>query len=681
MSVFDDANGRVVAASNNVLASYDSVTGDKVSSYTMDNVIIRLAIDVDSGLVFVITESPSFEHRLLSFSAESFIPLATITFTAPHVGSIGGMVSDTTSNRLFVSVMGEGVYAIDELTLLVLGFANAPAYRAITVDMLRKVVYIEAQSNIWVVDESAASATRLFDPQIRNIRALTADQTSGDLYIAGDAATGGQPVVAGFSYPLNTRRFSLGLNATRLALDASRNHLLVGFAESRFVTSVDTSDGSTFAVLPQAGTVTDLSLSADGARGFASTGGMVVVFDQDSLAVVNLLGTSTGSMRGVAVNTVTGKFYTVGWDTNTLYEVDESLGVMTRTLAVGNGPLNVAVNESTNTLYVTNYWSNTVMVIDANAWAVIRSVTLPSAGPNGIAYNPRNARIYVSGQANNTIYSIDPATGSFVTIPTELGAAGVAVDPNTGHVFVTAQQRNVVVVIDSVTDTRIGNPIIVGSQPTGIAINENTGLAYVANAGSSTTSVIRISTNSVIRTVNVHGTPYFVAVNSNTNEVYSSSYSEGYIDVFDGSTGGSLTSLKIGSSAFALKVDPVTSKIAVSNDKLGIMTLLGEDSLAPSTTITTPSGSQAFVGWFVSPVTGVVTDDRSGTMVVNVTFVSAQGLAATSTASLMCNGSATSCQWSADNPVTPGTYTVRAWSVDRSGNVESVGASIVETVI
>ena len=55
-------------------------------------------------------------------------------------------------------------------------------------------------------------------------------------------------------------------------------------------------------------------------------------------------------------------------------------------------------------------------------------------------------------------------------------------------VYATIPSFNIVTVIDGATDTAVKN-LIVGMSPTGIDVNPNTNLIYVANGHSNTISV------------------------------------------------------------------------------------------------------------------------------------------------------------------------------------------------
>jgi YVTN family beta-propeller protein len=95
------------------------------------------------------------------------------------------------------------------------------------------------------------------------------------------------------------------------------------------------------------------------------------------------------------------------------------------------------------------------------------------------------------------------ATTFSVTATIGVGASPewVAVDPETGTAYVT-NENNTVSVIDEATD-QVTATIAVGADadPFGVAVDPDTGTVYVTNSGNSTVSVIDGATNQVTATI------------------------------------------------------------------------------------------------------------------------------------------------------------------------------------
>ena len=163
------------------------------------------------------------------------------------------------------------------------------------------------------------------------------------------------------------------------------------------------------------------------------------------------------------------------------------------TVSVGTAPYSVALNPNTNTIYVTNYNSNNVSVINGATNTVTTTVT--------VGTNPY----------------------------------GVTVDPNTDTIYVTNFNSNNVSVIDGATNT-VTTTVSVGTNPYGVAVNPNTDTIYVTNFNSNNVSVIDGATNTVTATISAGTNPVRVAVNPTTNTIYVANFSSNNVSVIDGAT-------------------------------------------------------------------------------------------------------------------------------------------------
>jgi YVTN family beta-propeller protein len=72
----------------------------------------------------------------------------------------------------------------------------------------------------------------------------------------------------------------------------------------------------------------------------------------------------------------------------------------------GHGPVSLAVNPTTNRIYVANEFSNNVSVIDGGSNTVVATVPVGS-GPVGVAVNSGTNRIYVANTGDDTMSVIE----------------------------------------------------------------------------------------------------------------------------------------------------------------------------------------------------------------------------------------------------------------------------------
>ena len=126
-------------------------------------------------------------------------------------------------------------------------------------------------------------------------------------------------------------------------------------------------------------------------------------------------------------------------------------GASSPTISVGSHPHGVAVNPSTNTVYVTNYSGHSVSVINGSNNHVRSTVTV-GTNPIGVAVNPSTNTVYVTNVFGDSVSVINGSNNhvkSTVTVGTH--PHGVAVNPSTNTVYVTNESGNSVSVINGST--------------------------------------------------------------------------------------------------------------------------------------------------------------------------------------------------------------------------------------
>ncbi|AFQ50386.1 YncE family protein [Burkholderia cepacia] len=159
--------------------------------------------------------------------------------------------------------------------------------------------------------------------------------------------------------------------------------------------------------------------------------------------------------------------------------------------------------------YVANARSNTVSVIDESTNAVVTTLAV-GAGPVSLAILPGGAQVYVANSVSNNVSVIDTTTNTVTaTIPVGLGPVSIAFTPSGGRAYVANAYAKSVSVIDTATQTVIAT-VQVGNQPNKVAISPDGASVYVTNGTDKSVSVIATATNTVKATVGVGTIPFDV---------------------------------------------------------------------------------------------------------------------------------------------------------------------------
>lgn len=205
---------------------------------------------------------------------------------------------------------------------------------------------------------------------------------------------------------------------------------------------------------------------------------------------------------------------------------------ITATIPVGNGPLGMAISPNGLRVYVTNFGSGSVSVIDTTTNTVTATVKVGS-GPRGVEVTPNGLYVYVINYGDGTVSVIDTASNTVVHTITGLASpAGVGFSVDGLHAYVGDQRANAVLVIDTTSNT-VTTAIPVGITPYNVTVSHNGARIYVTNFGSETVSVIDSATNTVIDTINGFQLPRGMAITPDDSILYVTNYGGTTVSVVD----------------------------------------------------------------------------------------------------------------------------------------------------
>lgn len=276
-----------------------------------------------------------------------------------------------------------------------------------------------------------------------------------------------------------------------------------------------------------------------------------------------------------------------------------SSNTVTATVPVGSGPFGVAINASGTNVYVANWDSNDVSVIDTATNTVIATVPVGKE-PKGVAVTPDGTKVYVTNTNSSTVSVIDTATNIVIAnVSVGIYPLGVAVSPDGNKAYVTNYGSGNVSVINTANNT-VTTTISVGSIPSGIIVNSAGTKAYVANHGSNTVSVINTTTDTVIATVPVGSGPFGVAVNLAGSKAYVTNSVSNTVSVIDTSTNTVIATIPVGSIPSGIAANP-SKKVYVVNHGSNTVSVINTITNSITATIPVGSGPTAFGQFVVSP--------------------------------------------------------------------------------
>jgi YVTN family beta-propeller protein len=210
---------------------------------------------------------------------------------------------------------------------------------------------------------------------------------------------------------------------------------------------------------------------------------------------------------------------------------------MVDAIRVGNGPMGIDYDSDNGNMYVANFYSNTVSVIDGNTNNVIATIPFASnTSPIDIAFDSANGNLYVTNYSTGTVSVINGNTNRVTGIISGFsqGVFAIAFNSANGNLYVANYSTGTVSVINGNTN-RVISTIFVGGNPTAIAVNYANEDIYVAD-GINAVRVINPITNRLVRTVSVGYGPSGIAFDSDNGNMYVANFYSNTVSVIDGNT-------------------------------------------------------------------------------------------------------------------------------------------------
>lgn len=217
-----------------------------------------------------------------------------------------------------------------------------------------------------------------------------------------------------------------------------------------------------------------------------------------------------------------------------------------RTVPLGLFPGELAVDEQTGRVFVVNYMSTTVDVLDATTGALLDARTVGSNGgahPETVVVDARTGHAFVTTD-DDRVSVFDARNGALLSAST-LGQSAQAggVDEQRGRIFITNLDSSTVNVLDSRSAAMV-RTVPVGATPVSVGVDQQTGRVFVVNDGDNTVSVLDGSTGSVVRVVRVGQAPRQVVVSVPLREVFVANTGDHSVSVLDATTGAVLYTMR-----------------------------------------------------------------------------------------------------------------------------------------
>ncbi|WP_116041819.1 YncE family protein [Amycolatopsis palatopharyngis] len=242
---------------------------------------------------------------------------------------------------------------------------------------------------------------------------------------------------------------------------------------------------------------------------------------------------------------------------------------------VGDRPFALAVDSTTNTVYVGNSGEGSISIVDG-ARGVVRA-TVPIGGRvSDIAVNEITGKLYASNSSGGTVTVLDAALGTVLTtLAAGEGASALAVDEVTGTVYAASARTGEVTMIDGDTDAVRGTISAHDSQLTGAAIDPERALAYFTAGDDDELVVLDTAKETVVDRVQVGRVPAGTAVHVATNTVYVANAGIHHLSVVNGDARQQIATIPLRSAGSAVAVHEVSGDVYTNGGPNGVTRING----------------------------------------------------------------------------------------------------------
>jgi len=219
-----------------------------------------------------------------------------------------------------------------------------------------------------------------------------------------------------------------------------------------------------------------------------------------------------------ALNPVRNLIYVTNFASDEVWVVDPATHTTVgRPFYAGVEPLGIAVSPAGDKIFVTNMGPGLVKVVNAKDYALLDDIKV-GATPSNVVVSPKGSMAFVTNFGKGKIGRVDfvDTTSHRVVAELEVGIRplAAAVSSAGDFLYVVCGGSNEVYAID-VAGKKIVQQIPVGITPDGVALSPDGNTLYVANSGSNDLSVIDLVDNTEKKRVPVGNSPFSLAVASN----------------------------------------------------------------------------------------------------------------------------------------------------------------------
>lgn len=228
----------------------------------------------------------------------------------------------------------------------------------------------------------------------------------------------------------------------------------------------------------------------------------------------------------------TGRLYIAHMDADQLVVFDTFNNQVVANLDGFKRVHGVAVSAELHRLYASVTGDHKVVAVDTRTLKTVGTAG-PVNYPDGLAYVPRQNRVFVSDEHGGVDAVIDAESNKLITnIALGGGAGNTVYDPVSQHVLVAVHSVNLLAVIDPATNQIIRHVPLPGiKNPHGIVLDTIAHVAFVAGEENHSLAMVDLDSMKILSTYQVGEDPDVLAYDPGLKRLYVSAES-GTVTIF-----------------------------------------------------------------------------------------------------------------------------------------------------
>lgn len=267
---------------------------------------------------------------------------------------------------------------------------------------------------------------------------------------------------------------------------------------------------------------------------------------------------------GGAYDPVNKELYVVDYDSSYVTVVNSTDNKVIKTITMGDPqPVSAAFDSHNGEVYVANYCTactsgSTVSVINTTKNNVITNIAVGSE-PTAAVFNPSNDELYVPSVGADAVYVIKDSTNKVITTMNDCfteecidAPLAAALNSANNELYVANFNDNAVAVYNCKTNTFV-KLVSVGSGPDGAAYSPSNEAIYIANNGANSVSVINLK-NKDVALVEVGSQPNGLGFDSDNGEMYVANYGSNTVTVINCMSNKVIKTVAVGNEPIGIVV-------------------------------------------------------------------------------------------------------------------------------